>query len=289
MKTHYSVLFASLRKVIQEKVSIGLLLFDGSAALCKFSYPKIKGLKHLMQKDEFKIVSESVTALEQKLRQNHLNEAKAASTLFTITDPEFSLDYISYLSRYKNNLITYSTPKPIDIEVKEENVLKLFANLVGESQELAVEERVTPLNKLQNIYGDKISAHFIQNHVVGMDEIPNLLVPVKVDLAGRNNVDVFVQSIDMTTGEAKIIQEISTFYLLKDTYKKNGKKMYDFVLSEEPPISLRKQYELWKHLANSNEFNYVDISEGNKILEYAETHDVRPVFGDAPQMDEFPF
>lgn len=287
MRTHYSLLFATLRKVTQEKVSLGLLLFDGENALCRFSHSKIGGLRHLLPKEDYKVISDAVTILERKMRQTWNKSPLYSNLLFKIEDPEFSLDYVNYLSRYKNNLVTYSEPKPIDIEVTETNALKLFEKLVdaGNAEEV-ITKKPTPIRRLTLEYEEKIRRHFIANHTVTYEDLPNLLVPVKVDLVGKNGIDVFVQSIDMTAGQNQIINEISTFYLLKDTYKKNKFPLMDFVLSEEPPIELKRQHEIWSQLVESKEFNYVDISEGERIIIYAEQNQVRPVFGDSDETDE---
>ena len=58
MSTYYSIIFASIRKATQEKISLGFILFNEDMVLCKFSYSKLAALKHFLSKDEFKIVNE---------------------------------------------------------------------------------------------------------------------------------------------------------------------------------------------------------------------------------------
>jgi hypothetical protein len=160
-------------------------------------------------------------------------------------------------------------------------VLKLFSGLVG--QEKLPEPTILKFKPIDNVltrFHDQVYNHFISGHTVTSNEVPNLLVPVKVDLIGKNGLDVFVQSIDMTAQPTQIINEISTFLVLKETYKENNLKCQNFVLTQEPSQKLRKQHCLWAQLRNSSQFNYVDISESDRIIEYAETNDVRPVFGD---------
>jgi len=282
MSTYYSIIFASIRKATQEKISLGFILFNEDMVLCKFSYSKLAALKHFLSKDEFKIVNESINVLEKKVRASseilHFN----SHSLFKVSDSSFSVDYINYLSRYKNNLVTYLQPKKIDIEVSVENAMKLFDNLVGsgidhETNQLV--KKISPIDYLKEKYDGKIQSHFLMNHTITFEDVPNLLVPVKVDLLGKNGIDVFVQSIDMTSAHNLVINEVSTFYLLKETYNKNKVKFKDFVLTQEPPKELKNQHSIWRQIKDSKEFNYVDVSESGKIMEYAEKYNVRPIFG----------
>ncbi len=287
MSASYSIIFASLRKVTQEKVSLGLVLFDNDIVFCKFSHSKLNALKYLLKKEEFKVINDSITGIEKKMMQSSENLFFDSQQLFKVSDPSFSIDYINYLSRYKNNLIVYSEPKPIDIAATEESAIKLFTNLIGEEKLPETgNKKYTPIDDFKFRFSTQIRNHFISGHTITPDEVPNLLVPVKVDLVGKNGLDVFVQSIDMTSQQNHIINEISTFYLLKETYKKNKLDCQDFVLTQEPPKKLKRQHTLWKQLKDSGEFNYVDISEGERIIEYAEKNDVRPIFGDIDNTKE---
>lgn len=278
---YYSIMFASLRRFTQERVSIGIFLLDNDITLCKFSHQKLSALKRLFSKDEFNLINDTVSGIEEALQEKGEIVSANFQQLYKISDPDFSLGYLSYLSRYRNNLITYTEPKAIDISLNEENAIKLFETYVGildQPEPNIIKE--TPIHILRTRYSDEIADHFIKGHTISNKEVPNLLVPVKVDLVGQNGIDVFVQSIDMTAQQSHIINEISTFFLLKETYKKNNVECQDFVLTNEPPKQLVKQYELWKQLKDSNAFNHVDISEGYKIIEYAEKFNVKPTFGE---------
>ncbi|SFE64168.1 hypothetical protein SAMN05518672_108210 [Chitinophaga sp. CF118] len=292
MSSHYSIIFASLRKVTQEKISLGLILFDDDIVYCKFSRKKLNALRHLLSKDDYKVIFDSISILEKKFSQSSKVVLHNSQQLFKVEDFSFSIDYISYLSRYKNNLVTYLLPKPISIEATEENTLKLFDNLIG--AELPPEygiKKLSPFDLLNERFDGRIQNHFIINHTITYRDVPGLLVPVKVDLIGKNGIDVFVQSIDMTSNQSQIINEISTFYLLKDTYKRNKKDCKNFILSQEPPKEYKKQHEIWNQLVDSDEFNYVDVTESEKIMEYAEINNVKPIFGSIDQSDinELPF
>ncbi|QHS63275.1 hypothetical protein [Chitinophaga agri] len=54
--------------------------------------------------------------------------------------------------------------------------------------------------------------------------------------------------------------------------------MKDFVISQEPSKDVfPKQHDMWVQLKSSGFVNYVDLSESEDILIYAEQHGVIPL------------
>jgi hypothetical protein len=292
MALHYTIVFITPNPAIQEKIAVGLLLFNRNEVYYKFSPVKLQLVKNILGKDVFKLVQDGLKSLSAKVAGENNNYHLANGfRLFKHQDIaiDFTAEYINYLSRYKNNVISYTEPLAIAIEPSEEILIKLFNTFIGEaeSDKSSVIRHERPIDRLKQNYHEQLTKHFIEDKTISYNEVKGLFVPVKVDLVGKNEKDVFVQSIFMEAKPDTIIQEISTFYLLKDTYKKNNSPMQDFVLAAEPPKEQKKQHELWKHLFESKEFNYVDVSEAEKIIEYAEEHNVKPVFGEVN--DDFPF
>jgi len=279
MATHYSILYASIRKVTQEKVSLGLLLFDEKKVYGLFSPKKLAGVKAFLSKEEFQLLHHSFDAIMNDIgTQNEPINIQNAE-LFKITHSAFSIDYINYLSRYKNNLITYSEPKQIELEASPENTLHLFEKLVGAPDErsLALTKRLSPIDQLTSRFDGKLQEHFNVHYILTTERVPNLVVPVKVDLIGRNGQDVFVRTIDTSGGPEKLANEISTFYVLTDTYRKNKVPFQDFLVAEEPDKKQKKQHNIWQQVRASRDFHYLDLSEAEKIMEYAIRYDVKPV------------
>lgn len=291
MALHYTIVFITPNPAIQEKIAVGLLLFNKNEVYYKFSSARLQAVKNILGKDVYKLVLDGLKGLSSKVAaQNNNYHLANGFRLFKQQDVtiDFTAEYINYLSRYKNNAISYSEPATIAVEPSEEVLAKLFDTFIkdADTDKHTITRHKRPIDRLKENYHEQLTKHFIEDKTISYNEVKGLIVPVKVDLAGRNEKDVFVQSIFMEAKPDLIIQEIATFYLLKDTYKKNNIAMQDFVLAAEPPKEQKKQHDLWKHLFESKEFNYVDVSEAEKIIEYAETHNVLPEFGD---MEEFPF
>lgn len=295
MKTYYSIIYVTLRSATSERLSLGLLLFNNNDVYYKFSSSKLNAVKILIGKNAYKTVNDSLKTLGIKVDEDNSDYTKNSG--FKIfknheLDITFSNNYISYLSRYKNNLISYSEPKEIDVDVNSSSLSKLYHNFIGDlvdEKSVIYQENLHPLNTFKNCFQNKIENHFLESLTITYEHVPNLIVPVQVDFVGRNGIDVFVQTIDTSSQPGTMIKDVSTFYLLKETYKKNNTPLKDFLLSKEPPQQLKKQHDLWMHFYKSKEFNYVDISEANRIIEYAEENGVKPFFGNEEVMIESPF
>jgi hypothetical protein len=294
MNPQYSILYASIRKVTQEKLSLGLLVFGEETIYFKFSPKKLNALKSFLAKDEYKLIHQSVNAVKTAVLSHSQTVTVGGRTLFKVSHEGFSVDYISYLSRYKNNLITYSEPKPIDMQATEENVLKLYDSLIGIDQETVYQSvyqsKLTPIEQLNLQFNGEIENHFNINYTLTTKHVPNLLVPVKVDLVGRNEMDVLVRTIDMSAQPDRISNEVATFFLLTEAYRDNKIPFKNFILATEPLNKHRKQHDIWQQISESKNFNYLDLSEASKLKEYAETHNVKPMMPiEDSDLDSMPF
>lgn len=273
----YSIFYASIRKATQEKLSLGLLLFDKGEVYFKTSEAKLKALKSFMSKEDFLVVQQSFNAVTKQILLHSHPQSYFSHTFYKINHPAFSIDYINYLSKYKNNLVTYSEPKPISIEPTPETFLRLFQNFVGPDLVPAeAVKKLTTFAKLESKFEGNISRYFNTHFTMTSSQVPNLVAPVKVDLLGKNGQDVLVRTIDTDSGPEKMTNEVSTFYMLVDTYRRNNIPCQEFVVAEEPLQKFKPQHDIWREIKNSGSFNYLDISEVEKLKEYAETNHVKP-------------
>ena len=110
-KLQYSIIYAVIRQDISERISIGMIILDGSDITVRYSDNKLKALKYLFPKSKYDFINRAVRGLP------HNN---------TIT----SKKDIDYLSRYSNNLITFSPLQTIKLEPTEANKKWLFDNYV---------------------------------------------------------------------------------------------------------------------------------------------------------------
>jgi hypothetical protein len=110
----YSIIYAVIRPEISEQVSVGLIIVDGEQVDVRYSRQKLNALQGLFPEKEYKFVSRVVS---QMWRNGKVN---------TVED-------VNYLTRYSNNLITFSPLQSIDVAPTEQSKDWLFRNYVYDS------------------------------------------------------------------------------------------------------------------------------------------------------------
>jgi len=116
-KLRYSIIYAVIRPEISEQVSVGLIIVDGEQVDVRYSRQKLNALQGLFPEKEYKFVSRVISQMKRNKRVN------------TVED-------INYLTRYSNNLISFSPLQNIDVLPTEKSKDWLFRNYVYDSNRL---------------------------------------------------------------------------------------------------------------------------------------------------------
>lgn len=282
MHTKYCILSALIRPEIQEKISIGMLLFDDNEVYFRYSKNKLHVAKSLLTKSAFKLLKDILENIEEKIEINSTDYSeKRGFKIFKnkAFDDSFSASYISYLSRYSNNTISFTAPKEIGLKTSNQSFKDLFSKYIDNSVEMPiVENKIKIFDVIKEKYADKISIHFDINKEVTHQQVKNLITPVRVDFTGRNEIDVYVQTVDMESAHTSVANHINSFIQLKSTYIRNDIPLKDFFIAKEPQKKLfPKQHDMWIQLRSSNFLSYLDFSESEAIIKYAESHGVVPL------------
>ncbi len=280
MKTQYSILSVLIRPEIQEKISVGLLLFNEDEVIFNYSNSKLNVSKELLSDSSFKILKDTIKIISKTFNDTfNVYSLKKGIKIFNNKnfDNLFTFEYIEYLSRYSNNLIGFSAPKTINLPIGPDAYNNLFYKFVDISQaERAPKERVKPIEIVRERHKEILNFYNVNNEI-SHNYVPNLIAPVKIDFSGKNDIDVYVQTLDMEQPSHHIAYHINAFGQLKAAYAENNMHMKDFLLCEEPSKHLKKQHDIWLQIRTTGKFNYLDISDSQKIIEYAIIHDVKPL------------
>ena len=282
MATQYSILSVLIRPEIQEKISIGLLLFDVDQVYFSYSKNKLTAARTLLSNSSFKILKDTLENIEKKIETDNTNYSdKRGFKIFKnkVFENTFSASYISYLSRYSNNVIAFTNPKDIYLEINSDNFKSLFKKYIDNIIEFTEPiHKVKPFEYIKTQYGSKIKEHYDVNKEVTPQEVQNLITPVRVDFTGKNEIDVYAQTVDMEAGVPTVSSHINAFIQLKTTYLENDIPVKDFIITKEPERSkFPKQHDIWNQLRNSSILNYLDLSESEELIRYAEKHGVKPL------------
>lgn len=272
MKTYYSVLFSVLTQETSERISLGLLLSDGEKSLFRYSRSKLTILKELVSGDEHKFIRNYLNTMKEVVGKSGLpkTELFKEEELAPLLVNE---GYIEYLSRYNQNVLTFGKPVNVNVNVNEESFSKLFKMLINE-KEPTVQYQRHKLERVKNEFIPKVSAYYNYNREVLPEEYSGLILPVKIDLLGQNEIPVFAQFLDF---ERKIQFIKNDYYDLKQLSEvlKNGK---GFIVSSEPDeLKYAQQHSAWNAIRKSDVGEYLDLTEVEKIKEYAEMHGVKPL------------
>lgn len=279
MKTFYSILYAVIRPETDEKIAIGLILSDGNKTLFDFSKAKLGAAKQLLGDDSVKFIQNYITAVRKTVKDS-LKELNQHS-IFEFTDsrhPIINESYFNYLSVYSTNLVWFSKPLQVDVPVQKESFERLFCKLVDENYgKKTVKQELQGINIVKGDFIPKVADYFSLDSEVTSSEVSGLIVPVSIDLIGKNDRMVFAQFLDME----KPVRDIKYgFYEIKEL-KEMEKNSEGFLVSSEPDkANFKKQHLIWKNIRNYSKINYLDISEVDRIKEYAEEHHVIPFFNE---------
>jgi hypothetical protein len=280
MKTIYSILSAQIRPEVQEKITIGFLLVGQGKVFFNYSNNKLRAIKNLLSDSSYMLLKSSLkniaqTAIHENEEAGRTNDQPVLSS--DMVRDSFSKYYINYLSKYNNNVLSFSATKEILVEANEEIFSRLFQQFIDDSiskVEGIIRENDFESFKIKN--QQKLEKHFNLDKELTFQEIPHLIAPVKPDLIGKNKSPVFAQSIDLEQRINLIEYDLAQLLLLQSAFDIQKLKSIGFVVANEPEIKNTKNHQIWKQLRTNSPFEYVDVSEANKILDYANGHDVTP-------------
>ena len=286
MLTHYSILSAQIRPEIQEKISVGFLMIgEQGEVIFEYSPNKLGIAKKLLTPNSYLQLKDSLNNISsmynKELRKNDMQSQNAIG-FKTENKSTLNIDYISYLNKYSNNVLNFSTPKKIDLEFSPINFSKLFSKFIDEKY--ALRDELSPgmsyslIDKLSLKYSAQLHNHFNVDKKINIEEMPSLLMPVKIDLIGVNEIPVFAHEVDFNRTFSLVKREFSELVMLRMAFLDQGKQPKGFVICNEPDKSESKHHEIWNHIRKNSDFEYVDCSEAELVMEYAVEHEVKPLF-----------
>lgn len=273
MKTFYSIVFVSIRPNVDEKVSIGLFMSNDDNCRFEYSQEKLQFIRHLVSPQSFNLIK---TGLRSFLTL--VNECALDGVLPSFKGHAYLKEsYFDYLSRYANNLLTYSAPTTIDVKLEREVFERLFEKFVYQFSHKTV--AVKPIETIKRQLVKSLAKHVSFDVELTKATIPGLIVPAKVWFFGKNEVEVTGEAKDFSV-QAHILQQQLNAHLflvekIRDT--KDGKNAKFFIIGDEPPKSSSDSHDIWKDIRNTNFIDLVPTPEVSKIEEYMITHGVEPI------------
>jgi len=194
--------------------------------------------------------------------------------------PSLKEQHFSYLSKYANNLITYSPPKDIDIELNQIVFEKLFEKFIY-NLPIVDEPQLKIIDKAKKQLEFSLAGKVNFDVDIDNTQVPGLIIPAKVWFIGKNDVQVTGEAKDFNGQRPHIIQQqINAHLYLIDRIKETptGKNGHFFLVGDEPPKNLGENHKLWQAVNKSPMLDLVPTNEIEKIETYMQKHGVEPLF-----------
>lgn len=281
MKTLFSILYVVIGATLNERVSIGLIMFNGEQHFFKYSAPKLQAIKGLIANESITILKTYFKILEKEINNN-------SDTVDELFDVDVSLkanwinsSYMSYLSKYSNNLIQFSEAKTIDIPLNTSNFKRVFEKYVFQYDEVVeVDDSISVYEKIKvKLYPNIVGKVNVDRTITPAD-FKNLIAPVEINFIGLNGAPVVGKAIDFEKQHYNLENDVTRFVALTKALEldkhKNGKY---FVLGREPHKNHNERNHLmWEQIRDSDFLEFVDIEEVGIVEDYINKNNVVPYF-----------
>lgn len=273
--THYSILSVLIRPEIQEKITIGFLLMDDKNVFFNYSKNKLSVAKNLLPDNSYKSLKDALQNIQSTVEIQHFRNQP--NDLGFEKPNTFTKAYIDYLSRYNNNILSFTSPKEIELEATQNIFSKLYNKFIDDAPIIEKQNFVTAIEQFKQSKRDVLSKHFNIDKEVTHKEIPDLIVPVTITLIGQNEVPTFVQSLDLEKRTDFLTHDISEILFLQKAFSTKPNKCVAMTITNEPnKKDFPTQHDIWEQLRKIKDIDNFDISEAEKIIQYAKDHSVQP-------------
>ncbi len=275
MKTFYSLIKIALNPSAGDNLSIGLLLQDKNGIRLLFSEDRKRNVKHLLSSNSdiidflVKQLESTVNAVNTQLKQQ---KGKLIEMPILLNS-----EYFSYLSKYCNGLLQFSTPSFIADDVTPEKFLKLFELLIDKlpadlSKSTSKKDKFnsTIENKLIKRVKDKVHTHVKFDNKI----MPSLFFHIEIDCIGLNGAFVGAKSLDFSKSSQTLDTQISHFsnlitYLSLEN-KKDILKNKFFLIAEEPLKIETPEHKIWDGIQKQTLFKVINPNEVGQVAQIIE-------------------
>ena len=272
MKTFYSILSAVINPTSGEKISLGLLLSDGNTSFFDFSGSRLSLIGSLIDKERKKFISQYLKSIDNVIKRIDINQEQV--TIFADSGKNVIINepYIEYLSTYSQNVISFSRPVAIDVNIEQSVFETLFSKFIDEVT-IVKSIQKSNIQIVKDKFFPRVKNHFSIEKGFTSDNFPSVLLPVTIDLFGKNEHYVIGQFLDLEKNIYHIKNDYFDYHQMTEVLKTSKK----FIISVEPQkIKYPQQHHFWNEIRKQKKNTYVDISELDIIEVYAKEHDVMP-------------
>lgn len=276
MKTFYSLIKIVPNELSGDSLTIGIVLSSAEGFKVRFSK-----LKKNMAKSMTVIDSSLIDFVEReiitKLKEQNSLISSNKSSLFDLPS-ELDIDYFSYLSKYSNGLLKFSTPNIIADDVDDVKFSRLFKLFVDSSEDDNV-LKDDSIKKYEKAFYSKVNTNLISkvknrvhiNETLNNKIVPSLFNPFLIDCIGLNGVLIGAKSLPFTQSKETLHKSLNTYVSVIAHLSSTHNKSLDqnkFYLIADQPDKKTPVYKLWKELyQNDRLVTVISSDESGKVAE----------------------
>lgn len=282
MSTFFSIIYLTLNASLKERISIGMIMSNGEDVKFKVSNTKLNIIKQLIPNQNYTFLKSYFKNLNKDL----LFKPDDSSGLLDLNtekkDNWVNENYFGYLFRYSNNIVEFSEPKSISINLDEITFNKIYTKYVfGSDLELMSFQSIDNdiVRIVRNKLYSRIRSRVNLDAIVNPNDFNELISPVNVNFIGKNGKIVSGQTIDFEKRYVDLERDLTKYIsFTKAVDYQFGQGKY-FLVGDEPNRNIsKKNHSIWKHIFESQIVQYVDVNETDKIEEYIYSQGVLPYF-----------
>lgn len=280
MKTIYSILYVNLNTTLNERVSVGVLVSNGLKNYFKFSSDKLSAFKGILNNERYGLVKSYLRSIEKEIVSYDNVDSHKLFTKRDFKNNWINEGYLFYLSRYSNNIIQFSEPKTIDVDLNDNTFKRIFEKYIFKfSEETKVESEYNVHSIVKKQLFPKIQERVNIEKTLTSHDFENLFAPIDIDFIGVNGIPVAGQTIDFEKSHYYLENDVTRFVSLTKAIELecDSRGKY-FVLGREPQKRINKNHLLWEHIRDTEFLEFVDINEVGIIEDYIRINNVRPFF-----------
>lgn len=280
MMSYYSIISISSHSHLGERFNIGLICIDGNQAFFHFSERKVKIISKLFTKNSEHLVKSTMNSIIKSVEDFNFENKNNTELWEPYKEVEkLSLSYFNYLSRYNNNLIQFTAPKELDLDIDRPIFENLFQKYIYSDEEFNISQQnqVSDFDTFYAAFLSKARKYVNTNFKVTKDHISGLITPKKVDMIGKNGSFNLAHSVDFSTTFQTLNHHLDSFmYLALSSELAEDKKATCFLIGEEPKKD-SKNHKIWQSARELKEVEYIPFDERDRIIEHFRKEGVSPI------------
>jgi hypothetical protein len=227
----------------------------------------------LIDKESKKFIRQYLRSIDNVIQKIDINQDQLTILEYEGKNLIINEPYITYLSTYSQNVVSFSKPVSITIEVKEEVFQNLFTKFIDDETVVETTKK-SNFQLVKTAFFPRIQNHFTIEKEFSPEENSKLILPISIDLFGKNERYVIGQFLDLEKNIYHVKNDYFDYHQLTEVYSKSHK----FLISSEPnKEKFPQQHYFWNEIRKHRKHQYVDTSELDVIEQYAIQHQVQPV------------